>query len=172
MIGRRGDSQAAWNSARCMRRRLPHMSSYIISRSFNDTCRCLAVPLAKRRAHVGSQPRQQCGPSLAMDLGRSSRTVCSSVGVVCSQKTETPIWRSSFIQYGGYGLRIYREIVSRVFGPMGFTSITALLPPSRSRVGVMRRLGFEFEATTSVMGLTFNRYRLRAPVQSLPRVQI
>ena len=43
-------------------------------------------------------------------------------------------------EYWGYGLRIYREIVSRVFGPMGFTSITALLPPSRSRVGVMRRL--------------------------------
>jgi [ribosomal protein S5]-alanine N-acetyltransferase len=43
----------------------------------------------------------------------------------------------------GMGKAIYDLIIERAFGKMGFLTITALLPPSRIRFNVMKRLGFK-----------------------------
>ncbi len=61
----------------------------------------------------------------------------------------------------GLALRLYREIASRAFGPMGFASITVLLPPSRRRVGVMQRSGLVREGMVAAGSRAFHRYRLR-----------
>jgi RimJ/RimL family protein N-acetyltransferase len=64
--------------------------------------------------------------------------------------------------YWGLGKAIYRQIIGRAFGQMGFESVIALLPPSRRRDRVMRRLGFHFEGEVELYGERFLRYRLRA----------
>lgn len=64
--------------------------------------------------------------------------------------------------YWGTGKRIYDKIVERAFGEMGFESITVLLPPSRTRVKGVLRLGFEPDGEAEVGGERFIRYRLRA----------
>lgn len=64
--------------------------------------------------------------------------------------------------YWGTGRAIYEEIVARAFGEMGFDSVTALLPPSRTNVRGMVRLGFEPDGETDIGGERFIRYRLSA----------
>lgn len=64
--------------------------------------------------------------------------------------------------YWGTGRVIYEEIVARAFGEMGFDSVTALLPPTRTRAGGLTRLGFEPDGETEIGGERFLRYRLRA----------
>src|SRR5512143_910143 len=44
--------------------------------------------------------------------------------------------------YWGMGRVIYDEILRRAFGEMGFESVTILLPPERTRVKGILRLGF------------------------------
>jgi ribosomal-protein-alanine N-acetyltransferase len=65
--------------------------------------------------------------------------------------------------YWGTGRAIYEEIVTRAFGELGFDSVTALLPPSRTNVRGMMRLGFEPDGEAEIGGERFIRYRLRAP---------
>lgn len=65
--------------------------------------------------------------------------------------------------YWGLGETLYRKIIDRAFGQMGFESVIALLPPSRRRDRAMRRLGFQPEGEIELYGERFLRYRLRAP---------
>ena len=64
--------------------------------------------------------------------------------------------------YWGTGRAIYEEIVARALGEMGFGSVTALLPTTRTRVRGLMRLGFEPDGETEIDGEHFVRYRLRA----------
>lgn len=64
--------------------------------------------------------------------------------------------------YWGKGRAIYEEIVARAFGEMGFGSVTALLPPTRTRAGGLMRLGFEPDGEVEISGERFLRYRLGA----------
>jgi len=63
-------------------------------------------------------------------------------------------------QYWGMGKAIYDEIIRRAFGEMGFESVTILLPPSRTRVRAIIRLGFQLDGEVELFGQRFIRYRL------------
>ena len=65
--------------------------------------------------------------------------------------------------FWGMGKPIYDEIISRAFGEMGFESITILLPPSRTRVKAIFRLGFQVDGEVELYGERWLRYRLFAP---------
>lgn len=60
----------------------------------------------------------------------------------------------------GIGLPLATEIMTRAFRDFGFTSITALLPPSRIRTRGLLRLGFRPDGTVRIAGESFHRYRL------------
>jgi ribosomal-protein-alanine N-acetyltransferase len=64
--------------------------------------------------------------------------------------------------FWGSGKMIYEEIIRRAFGEMGFDSVTILLPPTRTRVKGILRLGFQPDGETEISGECFLRYRLRA----------
>ena len=65
--------------------------------------------------------------------------------------------------YWGMGRVIYAEILRRAFGEMGFESVTILLPPERTHVKGILRLGFVPDGELEVDGERFIRYRLFAP---------
>ena len=65
--------------------------------------------------------------------------------------------------YWGMGKIIYDEIVHRAFEEKGFKSITILLPPERTRVKGILRLGFLPDGELELYGERFLRYRLFAP---------
>lgn len=67
--------------------------------------------------------------------------------------------------YWGLGKLIYAEIIKRAFGEMGFESVTILLPPTRTRVKGIVRLGFEPDGEVDLYGQRFIRYRLHAPLK-------
>lgn len=60
----------------------------------------------------------------------------------------------------GMGKQLYGEIVRRAFGEMGIEAITVLLPPSRTRIKGLLRLGFRQDGLLNVAGVQFVRYRL------------
>lgn len=62
--------------------------------------------------------------------------------------------------YWGMGKRICQLILSRAFGDMGLQTITVLLPPTRTRVKALCRLGFEKDGELLVGEQRFIRYRL------------
>lgn len=62
--------------------------------------------------------------------------------------------------FWGSGKAIYDEIVRRAFAEMGFDSVTVLLPPSRTRVRGLARLGFTEDGELELAGERFLRYRL------------
>ncbi|MHC6226140.1 GNAT family N-acetyltransferase [Pseudomonas sp. X10] len=64
--------------------------------------------------------------------------------------------------YWGFGKTIFDEIVRRAFQEMGLGSVTILLPPSRTRVKGLFRLGFRPDGAVELDGTSFNRYRLLA----------
>lgn len=66
--------------------------------------------------------------------------------------------------YWGLGRSICRLLVRQAFEEWQMASITALLPPSRSRLRGMQRLGFVPEGELQVSGAPFLRYRLTAEV--------
>jgi GNAT superfamily N-acetyltransferase len=66
-------------------------------------------------------------------------------------------------KYWGLGKVLYDKILEIAFKEMGFASLTVLLPPSRTRVRGLGRLGFEPDGELEVGGERFIRYRLRAP---------
>ena len=61
--------------------------------------------------------------------------------------------------YWGKGKAIYDEVMRRAFGEMGFSSVTILLPPSRTRVRGITQLGFEQDGELEIGGERFIRYR-------------
>jgi ribosomal-protein-alanine N-acetyltransferase len=65
--------------------------------------------------------------------------------------------------YWGTGRIIYDEIIKRGFSEMGFTSITILLPPTRTRINGILKLGFHPDGEVELYGKRFLRYRLYAP---------
>ncbi|MEO1393333.1 MAG: GNAT family N-acetyltransferase [Cyanobacteria bacterium J06634_5] len=70
------------------------------------------------------------------------------VGLVLSQK------------YWGAGPALYRRILTYAFEELCVDSVTALLPPSRTRVSAMRRLGFRKDGEIEIQDQRFIRYRL------------
>lgn len=63
-------------------------------------------------------------------------------------------------QHWGAGTVLYRRIVDYAFHTLGATSVIALLPPSRTRIAALRRLGFLDDGEVVVAGERFNRFRL------------
>ncbi|NES73615.1 MAG: GNAT family N-acetyltransferase, partial [Okeania sp. SIO2D1] len=70
------------------------------------------------------------------------------VGLVLSQK------------YWGAGPTLYRRILTHAFEELCVDSVTALLPPSRTRVSALRRLGFCEDGEVVLQDQHFIRYRL------------
>jgi [ribosomal protein S5]-alanine N-acetyltransferase len=62
--------------------------------------------------------------------------------------------------YWGIGRAIYETIIKKAFGEMGFESITALLPPSRTRIKGLEKLGFQLDGELIIKSERFLRYRL------------
>lgn len=65
--------------------------------------------------------------------------------------------------YWGIGRRLYEAIVTQAFDEKGFESITVRVPPTRTRVRGLIRLGFTADGEVEVEGCRFNRYRLSQP---------
>jgi ribosomal-protein-alanine N-acetyltransferase len=63
-------------------------------------------------------------------------------------------------RYWGMGKAIYDEIIRRAFADMGLESVTILLPPSRTRVRAIFRLGFRLDGEVEISAQRFIRYRL------------
>ena len=63
-------------------------------------------------------------------------------------------------RFWGWGRRIFGEIVARAFKQMNLSSITALLPPSRTNARVITRLGFVEDGQLMVGDQTFVRFRM------------
>jgi hypothetical protein len=70
--------------------------------------------------------------------------------------------------YWGYGKCICQKIIEIAFEEMNLASVTALLPPSRSRTNGMLRLGFQPDGQLAISGTIFSRFRLLAPRQVVP----
>lgn len=66
--------------------------------------------------------------------------------------------------FWGRGPAFAREFIRLAFGPMGFNSVTALLPPSRTRIRGLARLGFAQDGELEIAGRRFLRFRLRRPL--------
>ena len=62
--------------------------------------------------------------------------------------------------YWGIGKKLYTKIIAEAFTKMGFCSITVLLPPTRTRVQGLLRLGFKEEQIVEVGNEKFVKYRL------------
>lgn len=60
----------------------------------------------------------------------------------------------------GLGKPIYKRIIQQAFGPMGFKSITVLLPPSRTRLKGLAKLGFQPDGELIIKDERFLRFRL------------
>jgi ribosomal-protein-alanine N-acetyltransferase len=63
--------------------------------------------------------------------------------------------------FWGSGKAIYDEIIRRAFAEMDLDSVTVLLPPSRTRVRGLMRLGFTEDGELELAGERFLRFRLR-----------
>ena len=70
------------------------------------------------------------------------------VGLVLSRK------------HWGAGPALFRRILTYAFEELEVDSVIALLPPSRTRVAALRRLGFREDGETLIEGQRFVRYRL------------
>ena len=70
--------------------------------------------------------------------------------------------------FWGDGKAIYLEIAKRAFISMGLESITILLPPSRTRIKGIFRLGFQPDGEVDIEGARFQRFRLHAPSKQVP----
>lgn len=66
-------------------------------------------------------------------------------------------------RFRGIGIRLAREVLRRAFEEMDQDSVIVLLPPSRTRVRGLKRMGFEPDGEALVGGEPFVRYRCRNP---------
>jgi RimJ/RimL family protein N-acetyltransferase len=71
-------------------------------------------------------------------------------------------------RHWGAGRVLFQRIIDYAFVEIGLDSVIALLPPSRTRVAGMRRLGFRHDGETLVEGERFLRFRLVAPATAEP----
>ena len=62
--------------------------------------------------------------------------------------------------FWGIGKRLYQIIIDKAFSSMGLNRITVLLPPTRTRVAGLLRLGFVEDGSVAIDGQRFIRYRL------------
>jgi len=60
----------------------------------------------------------------------------------------------------GAGRELYERIVDHAFGELGLDSVIVLLPPSRTRVAALRRLGFREDGELRIGAERFHRHRL------------
>ena len=65
--------------------------------------------------------------------------------------------------YWGVGKVLYKEIINRAFGEMGLNSITILLPPTRTRINALLRLGFKKDGELEIDNEQFFKFRLVKP---------
>lgn len=63
-------------------------------------------------------------------------------------------------RWWGTGRRLFHMIVSFAFEELGLDSVMVLLPPSRSRMGGLARLGFRPDGEATLAGERFLRFRL------------
>jgi len=70
--------------------------------------------------------------------------------------------------FWGSGKKIYLEIVKHAFTSMELESMTILLPPSRTRIKGIFRLGFQSDGEVYIEGARFQRFRLYAPNKTTP----
>jgi ribosomal-protein-alanine N-acetyltransferase len=66
-------------------------------------------------------------------------------------------------KHWGAGRTLYEKIIAHAFGELGFSSVIALLPPSRTRISGVLKLGFRPDGEMTIAGERFIRYRLAAP---------
>jgi ribosomal-protein-alanine N-acetyltransferase len=64
--------------------------------------------------------------------------------------------------YWGYGKKIYQKIINQAFNKLKLESVIILLPPSRTRIKAIRRLGFDLDGEYKFSGEKYIRYRLYA----------
>ena len=63
-------------------------------------------------------------------------------------------------KHWGAGPVLYRRILTYAFEELDVDSVIALLPPSRTRVAALRRLGFREDGEILIEDQRFVRYRL------------
>ncbi len=66
-------------------------------------------------------------------------------------------------RFWGYGLKIYRMIITEAFLDLQLPKVTVLLPDSRLPAVWMRRLGFTQEDQLEISGINFHRFQLKNP---------
>lgn len=91
------------------------------------------------------------------------------------------VWGGEFVGWGGYqpegddadlglvlhpkhwglGVPIVKALLTEGFERFGFSSVIVLLPPSRTRLLGLSRLGFQRDGEMDVLGVEFMRFRLR-----------
>ena len=69
-------------------------------------------------------------------------------------------------KYWGLGKTLYKKVIDNAFYEMGLKSITVLLPPSRTLVKGLLRLGFKQECSLEINNEHFIRYRLKNEMRS------
>lgn len=62
--------------------------------------------------------------------------------------------------YWGAGRVLYTRIIDQAFDELDVDSVITLLPPSRTRLAGLRRLGFRSDGETTISSERFLRYRL------------
>ena len=62
--------------------------------------------------------------------------------------------------FWGVGKHLYKEIIHRAFVEMNLSSVTILLPPARTRIKAIKRLGFKPDGEVLINDELFHRYRL------------
>ncbi len=68
-----------------------------------------------------------------------------------------------FPAHWGAGRMICRRMLELGFGQLGLTEVTALLPPSRTRLGALARFGFQPAGERIIDGQRFMRFTLARP---------
>jgi RimJ/RimL family protein N-acetyltransferase len=72
--------------------------------------------------------------------------------------------------YWGYGRALHDAMIAKGFGELGFESFTIMLPPSRTRLKSLRRVGYQSEGELEYAGHRFLKFRLRRPIAPMHRV--
>jgi ribosomal-protein-alanine N-acetyltransferase len=84
-------------------------------------------------------------------------------GGVQSEGGEADVGLVLHPEHWGAGKVLYERIIAFAFGELGFSSVIALLPPSRTRVSGVLKLGFRPDGELTIAGERVLRYRLMAP---------
>jgi RimJ/RimL family protein N-acetyltransferase len=66
-------------------------------------------------------------------------------------------------EFWGRGMEISREIIGRGWSELGLESISILLPPSRTRMKGLGRMGFQPDGELEYAGHRFLKFRMMRP---------